>query len=56
MKNINYSYDRLKVDLDERNHIRKVILRLKEEFSIRGLNILELRSGTGEFADTVARK
>lgn len=47
MKNINYSYDRLKVDLGERNHIRKVILRLKEEYSIRGLNILELGSGTG---------
>jgi SAM-dependent methyltransferase len=47
MGKINYSFDRLNVDLGERAHIRSTILRLKEEFSIKNLSILELGSGTG---------
>lgn len=47
MSTVNYSFERLQVDFDERNHIRNAIAQLKQAHDIRGCRVLELGSGTG---------
>ena len=44
MQETNYSVDRLNVDQGELTHIRAAILRLKQEFAMRGIGITKLSS------------
>jgi SAM-dependent methyltransferase len=47
MKEVNYSFERLQVDFDERDHIRNAIAQLKKTHAISGCRVLELGSGAG---------
>ena len=47
MSEINYSFDTLVEEHDDRAGVRDVVKQLKQELSLKGLRILELGSGSG---------